>query len=85
MPRMLWLQLAHLVGLRAAGSYVGRKVGFLKGLHVVDRMVLKASSDQVIRLKRIYNFRCSMLILHHLLHVLFTLHDVFMRFPELTY
>jgi hypothetical protein len=61
------------------------KVGFLKGLRVVDRMVLKASSDQVIRLKRIYNFRCSMLILHHLLHVLFTLRDIFMRFPELTY
>jgi hypothetical protein len=39
----------------------------------------------VIRLKRIYNFWCSMLILHHLLRVLLTLRDVFMRFPELTY
>jgi hypothetical protein len=26
-----------------------------------------------------------MLILYHLLHVLFTLHGVFMQFPELTY
>jgi hypothetical protein len=26
-----------------------------------------------------------MLVLHHLLHVLFTLRGVFMRFPELTY
>jgi hypothetical protein len=39
----------------------------------------------LIRLKRIYNFWCSMLVLHHLLHVLFTLSGVFMRFPELTY
>jgi hypothetical protein len=39
----------------------------------------------VIRLKHIYNFRCSMLVLHHLLHVLFTLRGIFMRFPELTY
>jgi hypothetical protein len=39
----------------------------------------------VIRLKRIYNFWCSMLVLHQLLHVLFTLHDIFMHFLELTY
>jgi hypothetical protein len=32
----------------------------------------------LICLKRIYNFRCSMLVLHHLLHVLFTLRGVFM-------
>jgi hypothetical protein len=30
-------------------------------------------------------FWCSMLVLHHLLCVLFTLHGVFMRFPKLTY
>jgi hypothetical protein len=41
--------------------------------------------EYVIRLKRIYNFWCSMLVLHHVLHVLFTLRGVFMRFPELTY
>jgi hypothetical protein len=39
----------------------------------------------MIRLKRIYNFWCSMLVLHHLLHVLFTLCGVFMQFLELTY
>jgi hypothetical protein len=39
----------------------------------------------LIRLKRIYNFWCSMLVLHHLLHVLFTLRGVFMWFTELTY
>jgi hypothetical protein len=38
----------------------------------------------MIRLKRIYNFWCSMLVLHHFLHVLFTLRGVFMRFLELT-
>jgi hypothetical protein len=39
----------------------------------------------VIRLKRIYNFGCSMLVLHQLLCVLFTLCGIFMHFPELTY
>jgi hypothetical protein len=43
------------------------------------------ASGCLIRLKRIYNFWCSMLILHHLLHVLFTLCGVLMRFLELTY
>jgi hypothetical protein len=40
---------------------------------------------RLLRLKRIYNFWCFMLVLHHLLHVLFTLRGIFMRFPELTY
>jgi hypothetical protein len=39
----------------------------------------------LIRLKRIYNFWCSMLVLHHLLCVLFTLRGIFMYFLELTY
>jgi hypothetical protein len=39
----------------------------------------------VIRRKRIYNFRCSMLVLHQLLCVLFTLCGIFMHFLELTY
>jgi hypothetical protein len=39
----------------------------------------------VISLKRIYNFLCSMLILHQLLCVLFTLRGIFMHFLELTY
>jgi hypothetical protein len=42
-------------------------------------------SEQLIRLKRIYNFLCSMLVLHHLLYVLFTLRGFFMQFSELTY
>jgi hypothetical protein len=45
----------------------------------------KIWSCWMIRLKRIYNFWCSMLVLHYLLHVLFTLRGVFMRFSELTY
>jgi hypothetical protein len=40
---------------------------------------------QVIYCKRIYNFLCSMLVLHQLLCVLFTLHGIFMHFQELTY
>jgi hypothetical protein len=39
----------------------------------------------LIQLKHIYNFLCSMLVLHHFLHVLFTLRGVFMQFLELTY
>jgi histone deacetylase 1/2 len=39
----------------------------------------------VIRLIRIYNFLCSMLVLHQLLYFLFTLCDAFMHFLELTY
>jgi hypothetical protein len=40
---------------------------------------------KLIRCKRIYNFWCSMLILHQLLYVLFTLCGIFMHFLELTY
>jgi hypothetical protein len=40
---------------------------------------------RLIRLKHIYNIRCSMLVLHHLLHVLFTLRGIFMQFLELTH
>jgi hypothetical protein len=39
----------------------------------------------VIRLKCIYNFDVPCLFMHHLICVLFTLHGVFMHFPELTY
>jgi hypothetical protein len=39
----------------------------------------------LIRGKRIYNFLCSMLVLHQLLCVLFTLRGIFMHFLELTY
>jgi hypothetical protein len=39
----------------------------------------------LIRCKRIYNFWCSMLVLHQLLYVLFTLCGIFMHFLELTY
>jgi hypothetical protein len=41
--------------------------------------------DVSIRLKRIYNFLCSMLVLHPLLCVFFTLRGIFIHFPELTY
>jgi hypothetical protein len=39
----------------------------------------------MIRWKRIYNFWCSMLVLHRLLYVLFTLHGISIYFLELTY
>ena len=40
---------------------------------------------EVIRLQRIYNFLCSMLILCQLLHVFPLLYSIFIRFPGLTY
>jgi hypothetical protein len=45
----------------------------------------RISSDRVIRLKRIYNFLCYMLV--YTLFVLYfvTLRDIFMHFLELTY
>jgi hypothetical protein len=42
-------------------------------------------TSAVIRLKRIYNFLCSMLVYAPFALCLFTLRGVFMRFPELTY
>jgi hypothetical protein len=39
----------------------------------------------MIRLKRIYNFLCSMLVLHHFIWVLITLRGIFMHFLELTF
>jgi hypothetical protein len=39
----------------------------------------------MIRCKRIYNFLCSMLVVHQLLYVLFTLCGIFMHFLELAY
>jgi hypothetical protein len=42
-------------------------------------------SEYMIRRKCIYNFWCSMLVLHQLLCVLITLHSIFMHFLELTY
>jgi hypothetical protein len=43
------------------------------------------SLGMLIRCKRVYNFLCSMLVLHQLLYVLFTLRGVFMHFLKLTY
>jgi hypothetical protein len=39
----------------------------------------------LIRLKRIYNFLCSMLVLTPFALCFVTLHGIFMHFPELTY
>jgi hypothetical protein len=45
----------------------------------------QAGCSHLIRCKHIYYFWCSMLVLHQLLYILFTLHDIFMHFSELTY
>ena len=39
--------------------------------------------SQLIRLQRIYNFRCSMLILYHLSHVLYAFYCIYLRFLNL--
>jgi hypothetical protein len=41
--------------------------------------------NRLIRLKRIYNFLCSMLVFTPFALYFVTLRGVFMRFPELTY
>jgi hypothetical protein len=89
-----------IVGLVAAGqSEVAERVESSKSAGVQridgdheedDDVPLSASSPDstigsLIRCKRIYNFLCSMLVLHELLYVLFTLHRIFMHFSELTY
>jgi hypothetical protein len=61
--------------------------GYLDGLIEAPgkETIVKDKDSMVIRLKRIYNFLCSMLVLHQLLCVLFTLRGIFMHFSELTY
>ena len=43
------------------------------------------SLGMLIRLQRIHNFLCSMLVLYQLLHVLHLLYVTFIHFPGLTY
>jgi hypothetical protein len=54
-------------------------------LSLVCCPVCRLLGCRLMRRKRIYNFCCSMLVLHQLLCVLFTLCGIFMHFPELTY
>jgi hypothetical protein len=64
-------------------------------LHVISKIIFVITyllEDEhelilgmLIRCKRIYNFWCSMLVLHQLLYVLFTLCSIFLHFLELTY
>jgi hypothetical protein len=65
-------------------------------LHVTSNIIIfvttylledeqELSLGMLIRYKCIYNFWCSMLVLHQLLYILFTLHGIFMHFLELTY
>jgi hypothetical protein len=64
---------------------LGRSAGPTAPGHPLPSRPLNYLGRRVIRLKRIYNFWCSMLVLHQLFCVLFTLCDIFMHFPELTY
>jgi hypothetical protein len=51
----------------------------------VDLSGLYIGAGVLIRCRHIYNFLCSMLVLHQLLYVLLTLCGIFMHFLELTY
>jgi hypothetical protein len=68
---------------RGYNSEIPPPVSCVSGRHL--QMPHLASCGPLIRLKRIYNFLCSMLVLHQLLCVLFTLLGIFMHFLELTY
>jgi hypothetical protein len=61
---------------------------YLKNYFVITYLLedeQELSLGMLICCKGIYNFRCSMLVLHQLLYVLFTLRGIFMHFLELTY
>jgi hypothetical protein len=61
------------------------EIMFLKGEDIGSIATMRVIEELLIRLKHIYNFLCSLLVLHKLLCVLFTLHGIFMHFSELTY
>ena len=53
--------------------------------HLPARDEQELSLGMLIRCKRIYNFWCSMSVLHQFLYVSYHFIALFMRFPELTY
>jgi hypothetical protein len=86
MFRVLWSQLAmlyiNLIKIVLAACH-------LKNYYFIITYLLEdeheLSLGMLIRCKCIYNFSCSMIVLHQLLYVLFTLRGIFMHFLELTY
>jgi hypothetical protein len=85
MFRVLWSQLAMLyIDLIKIVLACHLKNYFLLSL-TYSRTSKSYTWGCLIHCKCIYNFSCSMIVLHQLLYVLFTLLGIFMHFPELTY
>jgi hypothetical protein len=66
----------HRLDLEAKAAPLADPLTYLKG---------KGGLRRVIRLERIYNFLCSMLVFTPFALCFVTLRGIFMRFPELTY
>jgi hypothetical protein len=65
---------------------IGVNMAFQIPLLIIDRRGVSIMFGVLlIRLKRIYNFLCSMLVYAPFALCFVTLHGVFMHFPELTY
>jgi hypothetical protein len=85
MFRVLWSQhsILYIVDQDCVGACHLKNYCFVITYLLEDEQEL--SLGCLVRFKCIYNFWCSMLVLHQLLHVLFTLCVIFMHFLELTY
>ena len=73
----------HIWWLRSWSLHVTSKLFCFITYLLEDEQEL--SLGMLIRPKRIYNFLCSMLVLHQLLWVSLLLCGIFIRFPTLTY
>jgi hypothetical protein len=66
-------------------AWIGCNFGMLVSYFESFELVSWFLDLSLIRLKRIYNFRCSMLVYALFVLCFVTLRDVFMHFPKLTY
>ena len=81
MFRVLWSQfimILHLVDQDCVGFMSPQKLSFVITYLLEDEQEL--SLGMLIHCKHIYNFWCSMLVLHQFLYVLFTLRYTFYAF-----
>jgi hypothetical protein len=77
--------LNHIVILYEIKNEITYSISLLPGGHISTVFSTIEVAWQLIRLKRIYNFWCSMLVFTLFALYFITLRGIFMRFPELTY
>jgi hypothetical protein len=74
----------HILSCWLCHSYVV-EIWFLVRWTALLILIPRKKNSRLIRLQRIYNFWCSMLIFTPFAYCFVTLHGTFMRFLELTY